>query len=130
SSDTSRFQDFSGGTTNPTQIANGTYSIVPARASEKVNLGPLYKYGEPDNNGFLIGVTQMLPDVETGELLADGGHMIHITPNSFTNGCIGIPYNKNEGWSRSAAQGKLNTLMLWYWVAKDRNETATITITD
>jgi Flp pilus assembly protein TadG len=129
-SDTSRFQDSSGGTTNPTQITNGTYNIAPRQASEGVNSGPLYKYGEPNNNGFLIDVTQMLPDVETGELFADSGYMIHITPNSFTDGCIGIPYNKNESWSRSAAQGKLNTLMSWYWVAKDRNEKATITITD
>jgi hypothetical protein len=52
-SDRSRFQNSSGGKTNPTQIANETYNIVPAQASEKVNPGPQYKYGEPDNNDRL-----------------------------------------------------------------------------
>jgi hypothetical protein len=131
SSDTSRLQPSSGVFTNPTQLENGTYSLSDARApSTNVNPAPKYKYGEP-GEGLFINVTQMLPDSATGKLVADTGYMIHITPNNFTNGCIGIPYSADEGsGSKLGAQYKMDKLVDWYNIATRRGENATITITD
>jgi hypothetical protein len=131
SSDTSRTQRSNGRLTNPTQLENGTYPLSDARSpSVGVNPSPKYKYGEP-GEGLSINVTQMLPEVETGELVADQGYMIHITPNLFTDGCIGIPYDANAGsLSKSGAQYKMDKLVDWYNIAVQRGEKATITITD
>jgi len=116
--------------TNPTQIANGTYDILQAVSpSPGINSSPYYKYGEP-GNGLLIDVTQLLENVNTGELVTDSGYMIHITPNDFTDGCIGIPYSRSESSSRHTAESRMDKLVQWFLIAKLRNEAATITITD
>jgi RHS repeat-associated protein len=129
--DTSRTQRSEGGITNPTQLKNGTYQLTDSRApSNSVNPSPKYKYGEP-GEGIFINVIQMLPDVETGELVSDSGYMIHITPNAFTDGCIGIPYDPNEGsLSKSGAQNKMDRLVDWYNIATRRGENASISIVD
>jgi len=116
--------------TNPTQIANGTYDIsLAVSPSAGINPSPYYKYGEP-GNGLLIDVTQMLANINTGELVADSGYMIHITSNNYTDGCIGLPYDPSVTGSRQTAESKMDRLVQLFLIAKLRNESATITITD
>jgi RHS repeat-associated protein len=128
--DTSRTQNSSGKDTNPTQIENGTYNITGAVSpSAGINPSPYYKYGEP-GNGLTTDVTQMLPDINTGELVPDTGYMIHITPNSYTDGCIGIPYDSSNSSSRQTAESRMDKIVNMYKIARERGEAATITITD
>lgn len=81
--DYSRTQNSSGHQTNPTQFPNGTYTITGCTPN---NTGEI-KYG---SDWLRTDATQYLPDVETGELIQDGGYCIHLTSNSNTNGCVGI----------------------------------------
>jgi RHS repeat-associated protein len=129
SSDDNRFQVSGSNRTHPTQINNGTYNLTISSLSDKVNPPPAYKYGEP-GNALFIGVTQMLEDVNTGKMVPDSGYMIHITPNSYTDGCIGIPYDAGDRYSRQTAEMRMDKLVDFVRVALLRVEPATITITD
>jgi hypothetical protein len=118
-----------GAVTHPTQMANGTYNLSIASPSSTVNPGPYYKYGEP-GNGLFIHITQMLEDVNSGEMVPDTGYMVHITPNNYTDGCIGIPYDREEPWTRHRAERVMDKLVDMCRITLLRNELATIEITN
>ena len=129
-SDTNRFQ---GNDTNPTQVKNGTYKITAARAPSKI-VNPDGKYGT-GNQGLALDVVQELPKArgdEKGELVADSGYMIHITPYNYTNGCIGLYYDENDKESRAAAEGKMDFLVDLFneTMSENGDKDATITFYD
>lgn len=126
SSDTSRTQ--SNGS-NPTQVANGRYRISVARAPS-IGDG---KYGTGDQ-GLYLSVTQILPvaNSETGETVADTGYMVHITPYSYTDGCVGIPYDANNSESKAKAEEIMNKLVEIFTdtMSKDGDKEAYVTFWD
>ncbi len=132
SSDSNRHQ--SNGT-NPTQLKNGTYNINGSGAPSK-RVNPDGRYGS-GKQGLIINVTQSLevtmPDAENfGEFVDDTGYMIHITPNEFTDGCIGIPYDPKSPESRATAETLMNKLVDIFeqTMSKYGDKKATITIMD
>ncbi|NLK45055.1 MAG: LysM peptidoglycan-binding domain-containing protein, partial [Treponema sp.] len=99
--DTNRRQ---GNGTNPTQVPNGIYEITAEKAPADAN----NRYGAP-GHGLYVNVQQDLKVPKTrsdnfGEFVRDDGYEIHITDSFFTNGCIGIHYNKSSKESKKQAE--------------------------
>jgi len=132
-SDTSRKQKSGEGYTNPTQMPAGKYSLVMARAPVSGNSDGKYGKG---NQGIDINFSQPLQAVDEknnpieGVTYQDNGYMIHITPNDFTNGCIGIQYDPNVEGSREAAVDKMEYIVNQYNDAVKKGEKAYIIIMD
>ena len=131
-SDTTRSQKSGAGYTNPTQMADGTYPLIEARAPTTGN----GEYGEGDQ-GILIGITQFLPGVYQknpkeldGIIYQDTGYMIHITPHGNTNGCIGIRYDPKDPQSRAEAVAKMEYIVNQYKDAIKNGEKARIIVVE
>jgi hypothetical protein len=131
-SDTTRSQKSGNGYTNPTQMANGTYPLIEARAPSTGN----GDYGEGDQ-GILIGITQFLPGVYQknpkeldGFIYQDTGYMIHITPSGNTNGCIGIKYERGNQQSKDEAIAKMEYIVNQYKDAIKNGEKARIIVVE
>jgi hypothetical protein len=128
--DETRTQKTDSGHTNPHQMTPGTYPLTEARAPTTGD----GKYGSGDL-GILIGFSQILQAVDPktkepieGLTLSDSGYMIHITPNGFTNGCIGIFYDPDIEGSREAAEAKMRFIVDQYNDAIQNGEKARIII--
>ena len=107
-SDETRRQGPKENQTRPTQAKDGVYNIEKEKAVETNNADG--KYGE---TGLLFDIIQDLPKVggKDGETVKDGGYMLHITPNDFTNGCVGIKYDENDPDSKAKAEAMVQTVV-------------------
>ena len=120
-SDTSRLQKNG---TNPTQPANGKYKIIAAIAPKSED----GRYGS-DEQGLSLDITQMLeiadapinPETGKKETVTDTGYMIHITPWNYTDGCVGLPYDKNDSKSKAKAETLMNKLVDIYKDTMSKN---------
>ena len=101
SSDISRHQKNG---TNPTQVPNGIYEITDEKAPADAN----NRYGKP-GHGLYVNVQQDLKVTDKksekfGEFVKDDGYEFHITPLTFTNGCIGVYYDESSKESKERAE--------------------------
>ena len=130
-SDVNRYQKNG---TNPTQVKNGTYKLTSARAPLAGNSSGKYGTGK---QGLVVDVVQQLEVADKdfsnyGEKVPDSGYMIHITPNEYTDGCIGIPYNPNDPDSKTSAENFMNKLVDIFekTMSEDGDKQATIQYMD
>ena len=108
--DTNRHQ---GNGTNPTQVPNGIYEVIGARAPYTGNgeFGTgkqgLYVATKQDlmvtAKGIYNNKTKFVKNGTYGKYVVDGDYMVHITPLYFTNGCVGIKYVSNNDKSKQQA---------------------------
>jgi len=134
-SDTSRTQRTGNGNTYPTQMSTGTYTITN-EAHTVVNNNSDNRFGKGEQ-GLFINFSQKLQGVDPatnepieGVTFLDEGYMIHITPNDYTDGCIGIKYDPNNKESRERAEGIMNHIVDQYNDAKKYGEKVIIVITE
>lgn len=83
SNDSRRDQKTGNGQTRPTQFPEGRHQMT----GQKGNPFPDKDYG---HTWITTNARQYLSDIQTGDLLLDGGYHIHFTTTTNTNGCIGI----------------------------------------